>query len=49
MKKISYYIVSLALMVCLVSCTKGFEEKNQNPYAITKIDAGLLLPEQNGV
>jgi len=43
MKKISYYIISLALMVCLVSCTKGFEEKNQNPYAITSIDPGLLF------
>lgn len=43
MKKISYYIVSLALMVCIVSCTKGFEEKNQNPYAITSIDPGLLF------
>jgi Starch-binding associating with outer membrane len=43
MRKISYYIISLALMVCQVSCTKGFEEKNQDPYAITKIDAGLLF------
>ena len=43
MKKISYYIISLAVMVCLVSCTKGFEEKNQNPYAITSIDPGLLF------
>jgi hypothetical protein len=26
-----------------VSCTKGFEEKNQDPYGITKIDPGLLF------
>ena len=26
-----------------MSCTKGFEEKNQDPYAITKIDPGLLF------
>jgi hypothetical protein len=32
-----------AVVLCLASCTKGFEEKNQNPYAITKIDAGLLF------
>src|ERR1041384_3186798 len=43
MKKISCYIISLALMGCFVSCTKGFEEKNQNPYAITTIEPGLLF------
>src|SRR6187399_1091887 len=43
MKKISCLIIPIAVVLCLVSCTKGFEEKNQNPYAITKIDAGLLF------
>jgi hypothetical protein len=33
----------MALITCFISCTKGFEELNQNPYAITKIDAGLLF------
>jgi hypothetical protein len=43
MKKISCLIIPLAAVLCFVSCTKGFEEKNQNPYAITKIDAALLF------
>ena len=43
MKRISCLIITLAFIVCLMSCTKGFEEKNQNPYAITRIDAGLLF------
>jgi len=43
MKKNSCLIIPLAVALCLVSCTKGFEEKNQDPYAITKIDAGLLF------
>ncbi|MBK5271003.1 MAG: SusD/RagB family nutrient-binding outer membrane lipoprotein, partial [Bacteroidia bacterium] len=43
MNKISHLIIPLALSLCLVSCTKGFEEKNQNPYAITSIDPGLLF------
>lgn len=43
MKKISCYILPLTLMIYLVSCTKGFEEKNKNPYAITKIDPELLF------
>ena len=43
MKKISCFIIPLAVVLCFVSCTKGFEEKNQNPYAITTIDAGLLF------
>jgi len=30
-------------MICFVSCKKGFEKLNQNPYAITKIDPGLLF------
>jgi hypothetical protein len=30
-------------MLLFVSCSKGFEEKNQDPYAITKIDPGLLF------
>ena len=43
MNKISCLIIPIAIVLCFVSCTKGFEEKNQNPYAITKIDAGLLF------
>ena len=43
MKKISCLIIPLALMICLASCTKGFEAKNQDPYAITSIDPGLLF------
>ena len=43
MKKISGFIIPLAVALCLVSCTKGFEEKNQDPYAITKIDPELLF------
>jgi hypothetical protein len=33
----------MVLITCFISCTKGFEEKNQDPYAITKIDPGLLF------
>ena len=43
MTRISCLIIPLAVVLCFVSCTKRFEEKNQNPYAITKIDAGLLF------
>jgi len=43
MKKISCLIIPLAAALCFVSCTKGFEAKNQNPYAITTIDPGLLF------
>jgi len=43
MKKISCFIIPVAAALCFVSCTKGFEEKNQNPYAITTIDPGLLF------
>ncbi len=43
MKKISCLIIPLAVALCFVSCTKGFEEKNQDPYGITKIDPGLLF------
>lgn len=43
MKKITCLIIPLVAAFCFASCTKGFEEKNQDPYAITKIDAGLLF------
>lgn len=43
MKQISCLLIFFATAHCLVSCTKGFEELNQNPYAITKIDPGLLF------
>lgn len=43
MTKHSCFIILLASFLILGSCTKGFEEKNQDPYAITKIDAALLF------
>src|SRR5678810_1145810 len=43
MKKISSLIIPLAIVLCFVSCTKGFEAKNQDPYGITKVDPGLLF------
>lgn len=43
MKKNNCLIIPLAAALCFASCTKGFEEKNTNPYAITKIDPGLLF------
>lgn len=43
MTKHSCCIILLASLLIFGSCTKGFEEKNQDPYAITKIDAALLF------
>ncbi len=43
MKKYIRLIIYLALIACFTSCTNGFEELNQDPYAITKIDPGLLF------
>jgi hypothetical protein len=43
MNKISCLIISLAVALCFVRCTKGFEQLNQNPYGITTIDPGLLF------
>ncbi len=43
MKKIIHLILPVALMICIGSCTKGFVEKNQDQYAITAIDPGLLF------
>ena len=43
MKKISGFIIPLTVVLSFMSCTKGFEEKNQDPYGITKIDPGLLF------
>jgi hypothetical protein len=43
MKKNNCLIIQFAIVLCFASCTKGFEEKNQDPYAITRIDAGLLF------
>ena len=43
MNRISHLKLLLALMICFASCTKGFEEKNTDPYAITTIDPGLLF------
>jgi hypothetical protein len=44
MKRISRLLIFLAFIICLASCTKGFEEKNKDPYGITKVDAALLFP-----
>ena len=43
MKKNICFILPLTIMLCFVGCTDGFEEKNQDPYAIKKIDPGLLF------
>lgn len=43
MKKISHFIIPLAAVLCLASCDKGFEEKNQNPYALNTIEPGFLF------
>jgi hypothetical protein len=43
MKKICCLIIPLVVVLCFVSCTKGFEKKNKDPYGITKVDAGLLF------
>ena len=43
MKKISCLIIPLAAAICFVGCTKGFEDKNKDPFAITTIDPGLLF------
>jgi hypothetical protein len=37
------FIIPLAVVLCFVSCTDGFEEKNKDPYAITKVEPGLLF------
>ena len=36
-------MILFAVALFFVSCTKGFEEKNQDPYGITTIDPGLLF------
>ena len=43
MKQISCLLIFFVTAHCLVSCTKGFEQLNQNPYAIRKLDPGLLF------
>src|SRR5690349_23942553 len=43
MKRISSLAITLTLILSIASCKKGFEEKNKDPYAITKVDAGLLF------
>jgi len=43
MKKNIFFIVPLIAVLCCVSCTDGFEEKNKDPYAITKVDPALLF------
>src|SRR5688572_33377091 len=43
MKKNNCFIIPLVVVLCFVSCTDGFEEKNKDPYAITKVEPGLLF------
>jgi len=43
MTRKNYFIIPFVTMLCLMGCTNGFEDKNQDPYAIRKIDPGLLL------
>lgn len=43
MKENSRLIILMAFITCFMSCTDGFEKLNQDPYAITKIDARLLF------
>ncbi|MEO6313482.1 MAG: SusD/RagB family nutrient-binding outer membrane lipoprotein [Chitinophagaceae bacterium] len=43
MKKIICLIIPLAFVICFAGCTKGFEEKNKDRFAITKVDPGLLF------
>jgi len=43
MKKISRIVIPFAVVLCFAGCTKGFEEKNKDPYAITTIDPALLF------
>ncbi len=43
MKKYILLIILMASITCFISCTDGFEKLNQDPYAITKIDPGLLF------
>jgi hypothetical protein len=43
MRKNICFIIPLVVALCFVGCTDGFEDKNQDPYAIKKIDPGLLF------
>jgi hypothetical protein len=43
MKKNNCFIIPLSVMLFFVGCTDGFEEKNKDPYAITKVEPGLLF------
>jgi len=43
MTRNKYLIIQLVATLFLVGCTNGFEDKNLDPYAIRKIDPGLLL------
>ena len=43
MKKISRIVIPFAVVLCFAGCTKGFEEKNKDPYAITTLDPALLF------
>lgn len=43
MKKNSCLTIPVVAVLFIMSCTKGFEKKNQDPYAITSIDPGLLF------
>lgn len=43
MRKKYIFILPLTAMLCFVGCTDGFEERNIDPYAITKVDPALLF------
>jgi len=43
MTRNKYFIIQFVATLFLVGCTDGFEDKNKDPYAIRKIDAGLLF------
>src|SRR4051812_43411156 len=43
MRKNICFIILLAVALCFAGCTDGFEKKNQDPYALTKMDPGLLF------
>jgi hypothetical protein len=43
MKRNRSFIVLLTIVLCFIRCTNGFEEMNQDPYAIRKVEPGFLL------
>lgn len=43
MTRNKYLIIQFVATLCLMGCTNGFEDRNKDPYAIRKIDPGLLF------